>query len=112
MLDEQQCLGQDLPLQTTDTPLCACPTSALGPVVHTQTLYLCSKLCTCTHACHAQVGLREVAVANQEDMLGCLVAGLRARTTAATSANAASSRSHAILTFRLRQVGMQYPHCF
>jgi hypothetical protein len=51
-----------------------------------------------------QVGLKEVAVSTQENMLGCLMAGLRARTTAATSANAASSRSHAILTFRLRQV--------
>jgi hypothetical protein len=36
-------------------------------------------------------------------MLQCLLDGMRARTTAATNANAHSSRSHAVFTIRVRQ---------
>jgi hypothetical protein len=42
-------------------------------------------------------------VTNREQLLQCLLDGLRARATAATNANAHSSRSHAVFTIRVRQ---------
>ncbi|GBF91568.1 kinesin [Raphidocelis subcapitata] len=49
------------------------------------------------------VGLEEVTVSNRQQLLQCLLDGLRARRTAATNANAHSSRSHAVFTLRVRQ---------
>lgn len=43
-----------------------------------------------------------------EQLLQCLMSGLAARATAATHANAHSSRSHAIFTIRLRQTARRF----
>jgi hypothetical protein len=42
-------------------------------------------------------------VSTRQQLLQCLLDGLRARRTAATNANAHSSRSHAVFTIRVRQ---------
>eukprot|EP00899_Mesostigma_viride_P008142 jgi/Mesvir1/17329/Mv07723-RA.1 len=49
------------------------------------------------------VGVREVLVTSQEDMLRLLQLGCSARTTGSTLMNQASSRSHAIFTIQLEQ---------
>jgi len=49
------------------------------------------------------VGLEEVKVSDRQQLLQCLLDGLRARRTAATNLNAHSSRSHAVFTIRVRQ---------
>jgi hypothetical protein len=46
---------------------------------------------------------RPLQVSTRQQLLQCLLDGLRARRTAATNANAHSSRSHAIFTIRVRQ---------
>ncbi|KAI8477310.1 MAG: hypothetical protein J3K34DRAFT_515962 [Monoraphidium minutum] len=49
------------------------------------------------------LGLEEVKVSDRQQLLQCLLDGLRARATAATNANAHSSRSHAVFTIRVRR---------
>ncbi|KAH7831620.1 putative Kinesin motor domain [Monocercomonoides exilis] len=48
-------------------------------------------------------GLREVNATTVEDLMGAVEAGTRARSTGTTSANADSSRSHAILQIAIKQ---------
>lgn len=48
------------------------------------------------------LGLEEDRISNVQEALECMQAGLQARITGKTGANAQSSRSHAILSFTLR----------
>ena len=63
--------------------------------------------CSCLRALTARTPwtppLPPCQVTSREQLLQCLLDGLRARATAATYANAHSSRSHAVFTIRVRQ---------
>ena len=47
--------------------------------------------------------MREIEVADEEEMVKCLEEGAAGRTTGSTAMNASSSRSHAIFTIHVEK---------